>query len=167
MFMKPYTSALVWTFISCWFMGVTVISIGFGDIFPSLNRVAQPLVCPNGSMEMDQEVYYPYPGKTVTTTTWYCVDEASGTQTELAVFPMALYTGTLYGILLFVVVVVAALLVIRKLGPALEDHVVIHKTHQPSEDTHARMKKLKELRAADLISEKEYEQKRAKILKNL
>ena len=94
--MKLKTSTLLLTFIWCWFMGITAISIGFGALFPSMNRVAKPFVCPSGKMDLTKEVYNPYP-----------------------------------------------------------------------ENTIARMKELKELRAANLISENEYEEKRAEILKDL
>jgi hypothetical protein len=67
--MKFKTSILLWTFLWCWFMGVTAISIGFGALFPSMNLVAKPFVCPGGRMDLTKEVYNPYPGNTITTLT--------------------------------------------------------------------------------------------------
>src|SRR6476660_4317648 len=174
--MKLKTSTLVWTFIWCWFMGVTAISIGFGALFPSMNLVAKPFVCPKGKMDLTKEVYNPYPGSTITTLTWYCVDEASGAKTELGIFPMSLYAGTIYGWLFFGLVVIGLLINAKrrqKIGYEMPRTPVrsmfetaSFKPHY-SETILARMKELKELRAANLISEAEYEEKRAEILKNL
>ena len=114
--MKFKTSTLIWTFLWCWFMGVTAISIGFGALFPSMNLVAKPFVCPSGKMDLTKEVYNPYPGNTITTLTWYCVDEASGAKTELGIFPMSLYAGTIYGWLFFGLVVIG--MMINEIGRA-------------------------------------------------
>jgi putative oligomerization/nucleic acid binding protein len=174
--MKFKTSTLVWTFVWCWFMGVTAISIGFGALFPSMNLVAKPFVCPNGKMDLTKEVYNPYPGNTIITLTWYCLDEASGAKTELGIFPMSLYAGTIYGWLFFGLVVVGMMIVAnrrQKIGDEVQRtpvHTVFETaSFKPrySETILARMKELKELRAANLISEVEYEEKRAEILKSL
>jgi hypothetical protein len=87
-------------------MGVTAISIGFGALFPSMNRIAKPFVCPQGEMELETQVYRPYPGSTITTLTWYCTDSETGQRTELGLFPMSLYAGVFYGLLLFAAIVV-------------------------------------------------------------
>ncbi len=170
--MKIKTSTLLLTFIWCWFMGVTAISIGFGALFPSMNLVAKPFVCPTGKMDLTKEVYNPYPGNTITTITWYCTDEATGVKKELGIFPMSLYSGTIYGWILFGVVVIGMMVNARR-KPNV-DRVPVYSTfknhpHQSynSENTVARMKELKQLRAANLISETEYEEKRADILKGL
>ena len=169
-------SSLFWTFVWCWFMGVTAISIGFGALFPSLNLVAKPFVCPSGRMDLSKEVYNPYPGSTITTLTWYCVDEATGTKTELGVFPMSLYAGTIYGWLLFGLVVIGMMIQARRhprvgegIGRNTTPTVLESTSYNPriSETALARMKELKDLRAADLISEEEYQNKRAEILKSL
>ncbi len=166
--MKLKTGTLLGTFFWCWFMGITAISIGLGAVFPSLNLVAKPLICPAGKMDLEKQVYNPYPGKVVTTITWYCTKEGSDTRTELGIFPMALYAGTFYGILLFVVVVIGmSLSASRTPRQPQYDLADTSSLLQSSEDILARMKELKNLRAANLISEAEYEEKRKEILKSL
>jgi hypothetical protein len=174
--MKFKTSTLVWTFVWCWFMGVTAISIGFGALFPSMNLVAKPFVCPSGKMDLTKEVYNPYPGNTITTITWYCVEEASGAKRELGIFPMSLYAGTIYGWVLFGLVAIGMMILANRRPKIAEEvhrppvHALFESaSYNPrvSESTVARMKELKELRAANLISETEYEEKRAEILKSL
>ena len=170
--MKFKTGTLLLMFIWCWFMGITAISIGFGALFPSMNRVAKPFVCPGGKMDLSTQTYHPYPGNTITTITWYCIDAATGAKTELGIFPMSLYSGTIYGWLLSGIVLLGMWINTKRgqntdrvpVYSKLENHP--HQSYN-SEHVVARMKELKELRANNLISESEYEEKRAEILKNL
>ena len=80
--MKLKTGTLLIIFFWSWFMGVTAISIGFGALFPSMNRIAKPFVCPSGVMDLDKQVYNPYPGNTITTITWYCAPSAPDARTR-------------------------------------------------------------------------------------
>jgi hypothetical protein len=153
-------------------MGITAISIGFGALFPSMNRIAKPFVCPHGRMDLTTQIYNPYPGSKITTLTWYCVDEAGGAKKELGIFPMSLYSGTIYGWIFFGIVVIGMMVNARRkqnTGQVPVYSTLEHHIDQPynSENTVARMRELKELRAANLISETEYEEKRAEILKGL
>lgn len=86
--------------VFCLFMGITAISVGLGAAFPSINQIAQPVVCPGGTMGVDSHRYVPYPGKTVITRNWYC--ETSGERSELSMFPIALVSGGIYGLGLFI-----------------------------------------------------------------
>ena len=170
--MKLQTSTLLLTFIWCWFMGITAISIGFGALFPSMNLVAKPFVCPGGKMDLSTQTYNPYPGNTITTLTWYCVNETTGAKKELGIFPMSLYSGTIYGWLFFGIVLIGMWINAKRrqnAGLAVINRTLENPVHQSYNSEHvvARMKELKELRAANLISEIEYEEKRAEILKSL
>lgn len=179
-------------FVWCLFMGVTVISIGFGAIFPSMNRIAKPFICPRGEMQLETQDYYPSPVETVTTLTWYCVDNTTGEKVELGLFPMSLYAGLIYGLLLFLVIYGGWKIWMYKLAsqasptqdsttskPKWERGLAeqIHQTNMEFKNRGARtksslnaldrMKELKNMRDANLISEAEYEQKRAEILKEM
>ena len=87
--------------VICIFMGITVISIGLGAAFPSINKIAAPLVCPNGEITVERNRYNVYPGKTVITNNWYCVDQASISKSSLSFLKIGLIAGTLYGVILF------------------------------------------------------------------
>ena len=102
--MNLKTSTVIWTFIFCIFMGITAGSIGLGAAFPPVNYIAGPFVCPGGQMKLVTQDYQPSPIETVTTLSWYCVDGKTGATTELGIFPMCLYAGTIYGLLLFIIV---------------------------------------------------------------
>lgn len=208
--MKFNRSSLLLIFVWCLFMGVTTISIGLGAVFPSMNKIAKPFVCPRGEMQVETHGYYPSPGTTVTTLTWYCVDTASGEKRELGIFPMVLYAGLIYGLLLFLVIFLFMFIRsnrspgadpqsrLEKANASLEhakqyraqaeefreqaelfraraersdDPLEIFRQPVPGksapQDTLERMKELKKLRDANLISETEYQDKRAEILKGL
>jgi hypothetical protein len=129
-------------------------------------------------MKVDQQVYHPYPGNTITTLTWYCVDEISGEETELGIFPMSLYAGLIYGFLLFVVVIVGMFYLTNK-SPSVSSNASYsqaspHRSSQEFQGTSkvtteaaARLKQLRDLHDSGLISQSEYEEKRAEIIKNL
>jgi hypothetical protein len=180
--MKINTSTILWTLIWSLFMGVTAISIGFGALFPSMNLISKPFVCPNGEMTVEKQVYRPYPGKTITTLTWYCTDNFTGSKTELGIFPMALYAGLIYGFLLFLVIIVGIWFLTMRSpssSPGAVDYTnelaasekaqrsITHAKFGKTKDSMARLKELQELRDANMVSESEFEQKRAEILKNL
>ena len=114
--MKLNTSTVIWTFIWCLFMGITAGSIGLGAVFPSLNLIAKPFICPDGEMQLVTKEYRPSPIQTVTTLTWYCVDPAYESKTELGIFPMVLYAGTIYGLAFFLVVFIGMLILARRRG---------------------------------------------------
>jgi hypothetical protein len=109
--LKP--STVIWTFIWCIFMGVTVGSIGIGAAFPSANFIAGPFVCPGGQMQSSTQGYTVSPVETVTTVTMVCVDGKTGVKTELGLFPMVLYSGVIYGLLLFLIVLLGMVILNR------------------------------------------------------
>ncbi|RIK31164.1 MAG: hypothetical protein DCC56_02955 [Anaerolineae bacterium] len=174
-------SKLTLSLIFIWsiFMGITVGAIGFGAIFPSTNRLAKPLVCPHGDMQLETQTYTPTPVETVTTLTWYCVDPSTGEKTEIGLFPMSLYTGVFYGLILFALIYFGIKIWGKPLGKTFSSAppTPIKRTSAPTPhfgeisagagNALRRMKELQQLRDANLISESEYEQKRAEVLKEL
>jgi hypothetical protein len=100
---KTIPQPLSWLAIFVWFifMGVTAVSYGFGALYPPLNKVAQPFVCPNGQMTVEGYTSHPMPGTTITQIYWYCVDRQSGAKTDIGGAPMHIYAGVFYGVLMF------------------------------------------------------------------
>lgn len=185
--MKLTWSTVFGSLLSCLFTGVIIIAIGLGSVFPPIERVSKPFVCPNGEMEYEQQVYRPTPVETVTTTTWYCVEQSTGARRELGVFPMSLYAGAVYGLLLFPLSLIGLgtlgrraavdLQALRETGSPRAAELLnrlggstdLQETtsNQVSGTAVARMTELKALREANLISEAEYEEKRAEILRGV
>jgi hypothetical protein len=102
--MKINTRPMIWLLVFIWFifMGVTAVSYGLGALYPPLNMIAQPFVCPNGQMSVEENTSNPMPGTTITQIYWYCVDGKSGAKTEMVDAPIHLYAGAFYGLLMFV-----------------------------------------------------------------
>jgi hypothetical protein len=173
--MKIESGSLIWgigVFVWSIFMGITAIAIGVGAVLPSINQIAAPFACPNGQMRFEQESSNPLPGTTYTLTYWSCQNNATGETIELEIFPMVFYSGTVYGLLVFAVVVVIWYIRNRRSSSAAvatNDFTFTPRepAHSLQGDTAARLRELERLRAENLISASEYEQKRAEILSEL
>lgn len=113
---------LVW----CLFMGVTAISIGFGAAFPPLNQIAQPVVCPNGTMRVDEQTYRPSPGTTVTTMDWMCVDKKTGEAQPVNELSMFLFNGLIYGFVLFGVILLGYWLMMKRSAGRAQQRAAAH-----------------------------------------
>src|SRR6185436_4175846 len=105
---KPTPSRpFIWLFVGLvWsiFMGITFVSIGIGAMVPQLNAIAGPFVCPHGQVQVASQAYRVSPGESGYALTYYCVDRQTGAQTELAFWPKHLYAGSIYGLLIFIIV---------------------------------------------------------------
>jgi hypothetical protein len=102
--MKTNSKAIIGSLVFVWFifMGVTAVSYGLGALYPPLNRIAEPFVCPNGRASVEEITSNPIPGTTITQLYWYCVDNTSGAKTPIEnTFPIHLYAGVFYGLLMF------------------------------------------------------------------
>ena len=88
--------------VGCVFMGVTAISMGVGAIYPPLNQIAAPVVCPDGEMVPTKTSSMDYDGDTIMSVDWVCVDDRIKERTELSILPISLISGTVYGLVLFV-----------------------------------------------------------------
>ena len=171
-----YSMGFVW----CIFMGITAVSIGVGAIYPPLNLIAKPFVCPNGQMTYQESTSNPLPGTTYTTIGWYCVNGQGETTTQLDIFQIAVAAGIPYGLVIAVLVLIAVV-VFRGRGtrasapaytsPARRNPARQHNNTSgqsaPSAGSTARLQELKRLRSEQLITEAEYQQKRDEILKEL
>ena len=71
---KPVGLLAIILLVISLFFGIVVISIGAGSIFPALNKISAPLVCPGDSMEVDQSSTNPLPGQTYVSVSISCVD---------------------------------------------------------------------------------------------
>jgi hypothetical protein len=91
-------SSLFWAL----FLGIFVVSMGLGAVFPTINNVAGPFVCAGGSLQEKSKNYHPHPGEKVTTVTWYCADEIEGNQKDVNNWTITLIAGTIYGLIIFI-----------------------------------------------------------------
>ncbi len=98
--MKFHVWPLVFRFLISQFVGIIIFSIGIGAIFPSVNYIAAPIVCPGGAMSTTTESYSYRPGEVYTSITQICGNKATG-QVEDVTWPSTLVAGILYGIIFF------------------------------------------------------------------
>lgn len=175
--MKLNSDTIIWNigiFIWSIFMGVTAVSIGFGAVYPPLNLIAKPILCPTGQMTYQESTSNPMPGTTVTQIGWSCVTNGGDSVKSLDIFSIALVAGPVYGLVIEVVALVVQWLRGRNVAPGqngasnpYRTTPTRHNRPAPSDDSVRRMRELKELHAQGLISEAEYQQKRDEILKDL
>ncbi len=104
-FTKTTIGWLIAGFFWSIFMGVTAFSIGFGALYPPLNYIAKPFVCPTGQLSYSQNVTNPLPGTTYTTAEWTCTNPQTGAQTTLDPIKMGIFAGPIYGVLLYLIIV--------------------------------------------------------------
>ena len=100
--MKAMLSNALFTFGICLFCGIIIVAIGFGAAFPIISRVAAPISCSGRDLQLSTHSYYPRPGETDTTITWYCVDARTGTKQDVS-WQTILASGLIYSFVLFVV----------------------------------------------------------------
>jgi len=104
--MKDKTSTvkeLVEGFLWSIFIGVVGISIGLGALYPPLNYVAKPFVCPAGQMTFEKHVDQATPSQTFYSADWYCTKGEAAAQSESDRLPISPFVsaGVFYGLLCF------------------------------------------------------------------
>lgn len=108
-------------FVFSIFIGLTAGARGLGSLYPALNLVARPFVCPNGQMSYTQQVTQ-IGSDTYWDGRWFCVDEKLGGQTELEPNQVFLYASPLYIILFFIMLLLLTYLYWNSsIGPAKND----------------------------------------------
>ncbi len=186
MVMNVKLSSLASTFFWCIFTGVIGIGIGLGAAIPPLNYIATPFVCPGGTMTNTQQGYTVSPVESVTTVSLYCVN-AAGSETEVGMFPTVLYSGVIYGVIVFLVVfliqVIAAnrggasgadtsteaavmnrVIEARARNAGMQQQAVLRSLQPSGGDPKARLEKLKQMLSSGLITQSEFDQKKKEIL---
>lgn len=156
----------------CMFCGIIIIAIGLGAAFPVIDNVAAPFVCGGKALQPDQQSYSYRPGEVTTTVEWYCTDDKTGQQQSVDL-QIILTAGSIYGLLLFAIFL-AWWFIANRPGSATAGDVaaaspVAHPPHRASSSESAmqRLAELKRMYDANLITQPEYEKKKAEILENL
>lgn len=108
-------------FIFSIFLGITAVSMGFGSRFPGLNLIVAPFLCPGGGMSYTRHVTE-IGTATYWTADWFCVGEGSDVKTELDPNKVHGFAGTLYGLLVFILLLgLTHLYWNSSIGPAKND----------------------------------------------
>jgi hypothetical protein len=89
-------------FIFSVLMGVTAGARGLGSLYPQLNLVAKPFVCPGSPMSYTQHMSE-IGSDTYWSATWFCEDQGLGVKTELDPNLVFLFASPLYSFVFFAV----------------------------------------------------------------
>jgi hypothetical protein len=144
------------------FVGFVLISVAIGAIFPSIHKLAAPLIC-TGSVEIETLQYSYKPGQMGWEHHIYCAGEEG--RKEIT-FPAIAVTGLIASAILFVIALVGMRNGIRlpeNFGSLARDL----KRNKKDGSALDRLSELKKMYEKNLISQAEYEVKKAEIMKEL
>jgi hypothetical protein len=148
------------------FIGFIIISVAVGAIFPSMHKLTAPLIC-QGEVKVESIRYSYKPGQVGWDNHIYCIDE-QGSQKEIT-FPAIGVTGLFYSAILFVILLIVGgkgVALPASFG-ALATDVKRGKGGKKEGSAMERLAELKKMRDANLITEAEFEKKKAKIVEEL
>ena len=142
------------------FLGFVLFATAVGGVFPSVHKLTAWLIC-RGEVEVKSVRYSYRPGEVTWQNYVYCNTDGARKDITLQAFGM---TGLLASTIIFVILAIRK----RELLTSPEKFG-IYAGGQPRKTGSAleRITELKKMRDANLISEAEYEEKKADILKKL
>lgn len=152
------------------FVGFVIISVAIGAVFPSLHKLAAPLIC-NGTVNAESIKYSYKPGQVGWENHIYC-DSTSGERKEIT-FPAMGVTGMIASAIVFVPLAFwmrKSLFLPENFG-ALANDLKQKKSRSGKKEKEGsaleRLSELKKMYDENLITESEYERKKAEIMKEL
>ena len=140
-------------------------------VVPDVAKLAAPLLC-SGSEQMvvTSETFYPEPGRTVTSNSWFCVSE-DGTQRALEILPLAVCVGYAFlPLFILMFIFIKPVPVTTTTEPALGASGASGQPATASESSGsltARLEELTRARDAGLITNEEYEKKKSAMVNAL
>lgn len=165
-FDKPMIGILVGASL---FVGFVIISVAVGAVFPSLHKLAAPLIC-NGTVEVESIKYSYKPGQVGWDNHIYCNSKAG--RKEIT-FPAIGVTGLIASAIMFVILGIW----MRNSLFLPENFGVLANDLKPKKSSSGKNKKdgsalerlseLKKMYDEELITKDEYEKKKADIMKDL
>jgi hypothetical protein len=84
------------------FLGIFVVSMGLGAVFPAIDKIAGPFVCAGGSLQEQSKNFRVHPGEKVTTINWSCAAETAAEPKNVNSWMVSLVAGTIYGFIIFI-----------------------------------------------------------------
>ena len=139
-------------------------------VVPDAAKLAAPLLC-SGSEQMTvtSETFYPEPGRTVTSNSWFCVSE-DGTERALEILPLAVCVGYAFlPLFILMLIFIKPVPVTTAAEPAVVASGASGQPATPAESGSltARLEELTRARDAGLITNEEFEKKKAAMVNAL
>jgi hypothetical protein len=182
---RPGRPGLGTVLVAIW-AGFMVATAG-AAVYPPVTAIVTPLVCPGGEAQTDSQTYSTRPGETIVTRQFNCIGENG--KPESVMFETLAATFAVYALIAFVLLTLLGLWRGRRGGAidpraapaAAPDSLYVRtRTVEPDESSfrarptatagdgiEARLEVLNSLREAGLISDADYETKKAEILSRL
>ena len=151
------------------FIGFVVFAVGIGAIFPSMHKFTAPLIC-GGAVQVETTQYSYKPGQVGWEHHIYC--DSNGARKEIT-FPAIGVTGLIASLAIFIVLVIWMRRSVTlpanfgELATDLQRDVKAASSGKPAGSALERLSQLKQMRDGNLITEAEYERKKAEIMKEL
>ncbi len=179
--MKTNPGELLFRLLVSEFFGITVVAIGLGVVITPLLKIAAPFVCPGGDFLLESEMYSYKPGQTGVIRNWYCVTNPSVEPKDVTFIAM-LVAGIIYGLIIFIL---WTLFFSKKPNPQQLESILAmnnasaqqgmkltqmknaNQMMQQAGEIAQRLKDLQELLDAGYITQQEFEEKRAEIIKQI
>jgi hypothetical protein len=147
------------------FLALMVGGVG-PAIVPQAAFLAAPVVCANGQMTTESQTYYPEPGRTVVSRTWFCIDD-TGTLAQLpTLLPIAVCVGYAFVPAFFLILIFGRTSSETTMAGSPVDAPNVSGTGTAG-TLDARLAELGRARDAGLITEEEFDSKRKEILDSL
>jgi hypothetical protein len=144
------------------FIGFVIISVAVGAVFPSMHKLTAPLIC-KGEVEVEVITYSYKPGQIGTDNHIYCIDGQGQREITWAAIGV---TGLFYSAIIFVPLLIWARR-IATLPANFGERARDLKSRKKGGSAMERLAELKKMRDANLISQAEFETKKAKIMEDL
>lgn len=151
------------------FLGFVVFAVGIGAIFPSMHKFSAPLIC-RGEVQVETTQYSYKPGQTGWEHHIYC--NSDGARKEIT-FPAIGMTGLIVSLAIFIIIAFRMRKSLTlpanfgKLATDLQRDRKAASSGKPAGSALERLIQLKQMRDQNLITEAEYERKKAEIMKEL
>jgi hypothetical protein len=175
--MKNISGNLGCLLIGSLFTGL-MFAVAIGSIFPVVNKIAVPIVCGNGTFEIQRDTYY-YQGMDIVTTE-YCT--RNGVKQEVTLIT-TLVAGLIDSVAVFVVASLVSLVSAAnnkaRTPLASSDKMHVQNSIKPNRaipqepsgeqggESVRRLRELKAMLDSQLITEQEFEQKKKDILEEI
>jgi hypothetical protein len=174
--MKGYIITAFILLIISTFCGFIVIA-GLGVFFPGFNQITAPFVCGNQRLDVEQRTWESLPGRTQYEITAYCVNTQTGKKQEVTT-QVTVVIGTIFSIIFYVIALFGLIGFYRSNKNANPAVVVSHEKRPRSKSTTSnkmkfeesadnKLRELKKLHESNLISDEDFEKKKAEILEKL
>ena len=145
------------------FIGFVIFSVAVGAIFPSLHKLTAPLIC-RGEVQVESFKYSYKPGQVGWDNHIYC--NTNGVKKEIT-FQAIGVTGLLASALIFIVLVFQMRKSVTLPDTFGELATDLKPENKKKGSALERMSELKKMRDENLITDAEYQKKKADIMKEL